>query len=97
MERAPEEDLGHPHGAVTSLRLREEHEDPGAAVGLNCVLLFFRAAGNRHAVTILVLRRFSIHEQHVMMSVVRGDVVERDVPGIEGAVAQERDFFPSGE
>jgi len=97
VERTPEENLGRPHPELTSLCLREEHEDAGPAVGLNRVLFFLRPAGNCHAVTVFVLRRFSIHEEHVVVSLVRGNIVERDVPGVEGDVALERDFFPRGE
>ena len=64
---------------------------------MNRVLLFFGTAGNGHAITIFVLRRFSVHEEHVVMGLVRRDFVERDMPGIEGAIAQEGNFLPAGE
>jgi hypothetical protein len=79
------------------LGLGEEHEDARASEGLDRVLLFFRAARNGQAIARFVLRRFSIHEQHVMMGLVRGNIVQRHVPGIEGAVACEGNFLPAGE
>ena len=53
--------------------------------------------GDCQAVAIPVLRRFAIHEHHVVMHFVRRDAVKRDVPGIQHAVARERDFLPMRE
>lgn len=78
-------------------RLGEEHEDAGAAVGHDGVLLFFRTARDGEAVAVFILGRFAVHQEHVVMRLVGGDIVESDVPGIERAIAQKRHLLPAGE
>lgn len=60
-------------------------------------LFFLRAVRDCEAIAVFVLHRFTIHEQHVVMGLVRGNVVEGDVPGIERAIARQRDLLPMSE
>lgn len=84
---------GGPEGE-TLLRLGEEHEDAGAAVGLESIALFLKSARRGETIAILVCGGFAVHEQHVMMRLVSRDVVHGDVPRIQNAVLHHLDSLP---
>lgn len=74
-------------------RLREKHQHAWPFVGLNRVNLFLRV-GNGEAIAGFVIRGLPIYEEHVVMRPITLDVMQGDVPGIEHAVADERNFLP---
>ena len=79
------------------LRLGEEHEDARATIGLNRVLLFVETVRDGQAVAVFVMRGLAVHEEHIVMRLVSGDVMKRGVPRIKRAVADERDLLPAGK
>jgi hypothetical protein len=82
---------------LKSLRLAKKHEHSGALVGQDLESLFLWTVGDGQPVTGMVVGRFAIQQQHVMMRAVALDLVQGDVPGIQYIVALERDPFPARE
>ena len=74
--------------------LREEHAEARSARGVNCKPLLDRAMRNGHAVTVFVERGLAIDKQHVMVGAVALDVMEADVPRVQGAVTHQRHLLP---
>jgi hypothetical protein len=80
--------------ALRLFRLREKHEDPRTAVGLNLELFFLRAVWDGKAVAIFIVHRLAIHKDHVVMGFISLDMVKRNVPGIESAIPGEWHLLP---
>src|SRR5437868_4419374 len=76
------------------LRLREEHQHARTAFGLELKRFFVRPVRHGEAVARLVVSRLAIHQQHIVMRLVAGNVVHDRVPRPALAVALERHRTP---
>lgn len=77
--------------------LGEEHQNARTLVGLELIAFFFRAVGNGKAIAVLVVNRFAVNEQDVMMRAIALDMMNGDMPAVDRTVVDQRDFLPVGE
>src|SRR5690349_5805610 len=79
------------------LGLCEEHEHARAFVRGELVAFLLRSMRHCQAITVFVVSRLAIDQEHVVMGLIALNVMEGDMPGIEDAVANKRHSLPMRE
>lgn len=81
-------------GSCVLFCVRKQHQDAATLFGIQLKLFLIETVGNSQTIATFVVSRFAVHEQHIMVRAVSGDVMDGSVPGIENAVPIERHFLP---
>lgn len=78
-------------------RLGKEHHHAWPFFCLDLIALFVRTVGNGKSVAGLIINRFAVKEQSVVMSAVALYMMDGDMPAIDCAVVNQGNFLPVGE
>ena len=78
-------------------RLGKKHEYPGALVSHDLMLFLFRSLWWDQTIIVFVVSGFTIHKNHVAVSMIVPDLMEHDLPGIARTVIYERHLLPIRE